>query len=717
MARRILAFSLCLASLAFAAEKKPITLEVLAAREAPPKLAEPVWSPDGGRFIYTEAGRLWLYDLASRTRKELASMGSFRNATVKSPAPEQFGFENRRVREEPVQWAPNGRELLVSTGDIFLFRLETGGWTQLTATPERERDPKLSPDGHLVAFRRAHDLYVLDIASRKVTRLTTDGSATLLNAELDWVYPEELDLGTAYWWSPDSKSIAYLQFDVSQEPLYPQVDLTGRLPILEPERYPRAGDPNAEVRLGIVPAAGGPTRWMDLGETRDTLRARFDWLPDSEGIAVVRMNRIQNQLDLLLADARTGKSRILLHESDPYWINLRGGPRFIRGGKEFLWESERDGFNHLYRYSIDGALLGQLNRGNWEVSDVAGIDEAAGQVYYVSTEAGPLERQLYRVSIEGGPSERISKATGTHSISMAPSCAFYLDDFSSFTSPTRRTLHRGDGSEWAVFAEPDQATLDQYVILPSEILQVKAGDGTPLNARLIKPAGFDPGKKFPVIAYVYGGPSAPQQVQNRWYQPFALEQVLAQRGYVVWMLDNRGTQGRGHAFEIPVFHRLGVTELEDQRTGVRHLLSLGFADPAKVGVYGWSYGGFMTLRALLNTPDVFACGVAGAPVTDWRNYDSIYTERYMGLPEANPEGYKTTSNVEAAAKLKGKLLLVHNLEDDNVLFQNSVQMIAALERAGKQFELMVYTDKSHALKRGRNHYNDLLVSFFDRCLR
>jgi dipeptidyl-peptidase 4 len=718
MVRRLAVLMVCAALLGLAAEKKPVTVEALAGQRPRMLAGSPVWAPDGKRFVFTEARKLWLYDVPSRSKKELASLGDFEVAATKGTTPERFEFENRRVREQSVQWFPSGRELLIGAGgDLYLFRLEVGGWSRLTATPERERDPKLSPDGRLLSFRREHDLYVLDLADRKERRLTFDGSPTLGNAELDWVYPEELELGTAHWWSPDSKSIAYLQFDVSREPLYPQVDLTGMRALPEPERYPRAGDPNAEVRLGVVAAGGGPTRWMDLGETRDALRARFFWLPDSQGIAVVRMNRVQNRLDLLVANAKTGESRVVLRENDPFWINLHGDLKFLKGGKEFLWESERDGFNHLYRYSTDGALLAQLTRGDWEVSEVACVDEAAGQVYYTSSEPGPLERQLYRVSLEGGERTRMTPAAGTHAIAMGPGCEYYLDSHSNLLTPTRRTIHKKDGTEWAVYAEADRKPLEEYEVLPSEIVEVKAADGTLLYGRMIKPAGFQAGKKYPVIVDVYGGPGVGPAVQNRWYGAVTLEQVLAQRGYVVWMLDNRGESGRGHKFETAVFRNLGSKEVEDQRDGVRHLLSLGFADPARVGIYGWSYGGYMTIRSLLLASDVFACGVAGAPVTDFRNYDTIYTERYMGLPSENAEGYAKSSAVQAAGKLKGKLLLVHNLEDDNVLFQNTVQMVDALERAGKQFELMVYTNKSHGLMRGRSHFNELLASFFDRCLK
>jgi len=696
------------------AQRKPVTLEALAAaRPAAP--LQPVWAPDGKRFVYTQEGRLWLYDIPARRKRELVSLAAL-NAHAVPPAPQEaYPWENRGVREQNVQWLASGRELLIRAGgDLFLFRLEAGGWVQLTATAEAERDPKLSPDGRWVSFRRAHDLWVMEIETRKVTRLTHDGSATLLNGELDWVYPEELALATAHWWSPDSKRIAYLQFDVAREPLYPQVDLLPLRPNYEPQRYPKAGEPNAEVRLGVIPAGGGPTRWMDLGQTRDMLLARFYWLPDSSGLAVQRLNRVQNRQDLVLADAATGASGVVLTESDAYWINVRDNFRWLKGGSEFLWWSERDGFGHLYRYTRDGRLLGRLTGGEWEVTELAGVDEKAGVVYYVSTQASPLERQLYRVSLEGGEPRRITGQEGTHSISMSPAAEFYLDTFSNLSTPPATTVHAADGAELAVLRPADTRALSDYEILPTEILQVKASDGAVLYARLIKPAGFQPGRRYPVVVVVYGGPHA-QAVRNAW-AGLSFDQVLAHRGFAVWQLDNRGSTGRGHRWEAVVHRNLGAKELEDQKEGLRHLLSLGFADPERIGIHGWSYGGYMTLYCLLNEPGLFRAGVAGAPVTDWRNYDTIYTERYMGLPSENADGYRRSSPLNKAGALKAELLLVHNLEDDNVLIQNTVQMADALQRAGKRFWMMLYPAKGHGAQ-NRRHLNELMLAFFERTLK
>ncbi len=699
-----------------AAGKKPVTIEALAAYHAPAEMSAPAWSRDAKQFVYTEQEKVWLYDMATRSKRELVALAALEAAAIRMPPAVESVWQNRRVQEPAVQWLPSGSELLIAAGgDLFLVPIAGGRWTQLTATAEAERDAKVSPDGSRVSFRRGHNLYAMDLASHKVTRLTSDGSLTRLNGELDWVYPEELDLGTAYWWSPDSKFIAYLQFDVSREPLYPQVDLAAPRAVFEPQRYPQAGDPNAEVRLGVARAAGGRTRWMNLGPARDALLARCAWLPDSSGIAVERLNRVQNRLDLVVASARTGAVRTVLTETDPYWVNVHDGLTFLKGGSEFLWPSERDGCNHIYRYSIDGRQLAQLTRGEWEVTTVAGVD-GEGRVYYVSTEAGPLERQFYRVDANGERRQRLSTAAGTHAISMSPDGGAYLDSFSSLTEPPRKTLYRADGTELSVVREPDRALAEEYDARPVEIVPVEAADGAMLYARLIRPAGLAPGKEYPAVVEVYGGPGT-QMVANRWYGALTIEQVLAQRGFAVWALDGRGSAGRGHKWETAVFRNLGAKELEDQKEGVLRLLSLGFVDSRRIGIEGWSYGGFMTLYSMLQAPEVFACGLAGAPVANWRNYDSIYTERYMGLPAENAEAYRKASPVNAAANLMGQLLIVHNLEDDNVLFENTAQMAAALEQAGKPFELMVYPEKTHGVTLFKQDLYRLRLSFFEKALK
>ena len=713
--RRALLLLIC--AIPLAAQKKPITIDTVIEQSHARGLGgAPVWAPDGKRFAHRQGDRILLYDVASKSEKQLLSLEDLQKAAVPVPSAERFDWQNRRVSETRIEWLPSGQQLLLAVGgDLFLFSLDSLKWEQLTATPEAERDPKLSPDGTRVAFRRMHDLYVLEISSRKVMRLTEDGSATLLNGELDWVYPEELDLGTAYWWSPDSRHIAYLQFDIAREFVYPQVSLTGPRGIAEPERYPQAGTPNPYVHLGIVPAGGGATHWMDVGDPRDALFARVYWTPDSMKLAVKRFNRVQNMLDLLLVDAVSGTSRPIVREADPYWINNNDLFQFLSNG-DFLWGSERDGFQHLYLYGQDGKLRKRLTEGNWEVTELAGVDEAHQKVYFLSSEASPLERQLYSIGLNGRDRRRITQGEGTHSVSMSRDASYYMDTFSSLTQPSSRTLHTIDGAEWAVYRAADRELTNEYDVLPAEIVSFKNSSETLLYGRLIKPANFRAGQKYPVVVMVYGGPGA-QSVRNAW-SGATWEQVLAHRGFVIWQLDNRGSKGRGHAFETPLYHRMGKTELADQLEGIRYLIGQGFVDPARVGMYGWSYGGYMTLYSLLNSPETFRAGIAGAPVTNWRNYDTIYTERYMGLPAENAQGYSASSAATYAEKLQAKLLIVHNFEDDNVLFQNTMQMATALERAGKLFDMVIYPQKTHGV--GGEFQRSLLektTDFFEKNLK
>ncbi|HWQ56363.1 MAG TPA: S9 family peptidase [Bryobacteraceae bacterium] len=710
-----LPITLAILPLLHAAEKKPVTVEVAAsAPAAGPGFGPIVWAPDGKRFVWAEKRVLWIYDIPSAQRKQVADLAKLDAQAVKYDPPEAFKWQNRGVSEANIQWAASGERILIRAGgDLFFLNTGTGTAEQLTATDFPEGDPKLSPDGRRVSFRRDHDLYTLEIASKKITRLTRDGSPTLLNGELDWVYPEELQLGTAHWWSPDSTRVAYLQFDIGHEWTYPHADL---LPIparFEPQRYPKAGSPNADVRLGVVAASGGETRWMDLGDTRDALLARVAWSPDSRALFAQRLNRIQNRLDLLNADAQSGIARQVLREQDRYWVNLDDVFRFIGDGSRFLWGSERDGFRHLYLYGADGRLIRQLTRGEWEVDGIAGVDAEAREVYFTASEAGPLERQFYRVGLDGKRRQRLTKTPGTHAISMSSTCEYFMDTASSLTAPPRRTLHAQDGAEAGVWQE---SPAQEYEILPTEIVNVKAADGTLLYGRLIRPKGFEPGKKYPVVTIVYGGPHA-QNVRDAWAGA-TWEQALAQRGFVVWQLDNRGTAGRGHAFEAKVFRNLGAVELEDQQAGIRHLVGMGVADPARLGIYGWSYGGFMTLYTLANAPELFRAGIAGAPVADWRNYDTIYTERYMGLPSENPDGYRRSAPVHKAADITARVMLVHNLEDDNVHFQNTMQVADALQRANKRFEMMIYNQKTHGVAgTHRRHMLESMTEFFERHLK
>jgi dipeptidyl-peptidase-4 len=714
---RTLASALLFAATVWA-QKKPITLEALS---HPPVRGQGarVWAPDGKSFAFQADAELKIYDAASQTTKPLIAVEKLETAAVKPPeAGGPFGWTNRNARTGGMEWSDDGRSLIDSVrGDVFLLRVASGEMEQITKTRDVEIAPHFSPDGKKVLFRRGWDLYAVDVSSKKETRLTSGGTETLRNGGLDWVYPEEIGLDTSFWWSPDSKWVAYLQFDTSREPLFPHADFLGVHAVFEPERYPQAGENNATVRLGVVPAAGGPTRWIDAATTTTSdLLARAGWMPDSRRLYLMRMNRMQNQLEALAIDIDSGNASSIFRESDPYWINLRGDLRFVEGGKRFLWTSERDGYRHVYLYSSDGKEVQQITRGEWEVSDIAGVDESGRRIFYTASEPSHLERHLYVIGFDGRNKRRLTEEPGTHQISMGPGGSFYLDTFSNLTTPPRTLLHGSDGSALGVYREADRRDIEEYDVLPVEIVQFHGADGTLLYGRLIRPAGYQPGKKYPVVVNVYGGPDVALPVRNAW-PGIDMDQVLAHHGYVVWQAENRGGAGRGHAFETVLFHNLGAAELADQVAGVRHLISLGVADQERIGIRGHSYGGFMTVNALLNAPDVFRAGFAGAPVTSWIDYDTIYTERYMGLPQEDAQGYRDTALPQHAANLKGKLMLVHNFEDDNVLFQNTLQLTTALQAAGKQFEMMVYSQKTHGITGASlRHENQLMLDFFDRAL-
>jgi dipeptidyl-peptidase 4 len=704
-------------------QKQAITLESLSqggGRGGGGGMASPsAWFPDGKQFLVRQQGKLAVYDPATRTTKDMISTAEIDAAAM--PVPRQdgpFGWQNRRERAAGLQFSDSGKELLYPAGgDLFLIQVDGAKWKQLTKTPVAETDPKLSPDGKTVAFRRGQDLYTVDAGSGKETRLTQDGTETLRNGGVDWVYPEELSLGTAYWWSPDSKSILYLQFDTSHEPVYPHADLLRERARYEPQRYPQAGENNADIRVGVIPAAGGATRWFDAGDTRkDYLIARAGWIRDSRTVYIIRLNRVQSKEELILLNVATGQAKTILRESDPYWINLRD-PYFLKTMDQFIWQSERDGYAHLYVYDLTGRQLAQLGAGEWEVTAINGVDEAAGRVFYTSSEGSHMERHLFSVKLDGTDKRKLTAAAGTHSINMGPGGAYYLDTYSSIQSPARTALHSGDGRELGVYREADHTQEQRFEVLPSEILSFKAEDGTLLYGRLLKPAGFDPKKKYPMVVSVYGGPGVGLPIHNSW-SGVSIDQVFAHAGYVVWESENRGGTGRGHAFETPLYHRMGVVELADQVAGVKYVESLGFVDPARVGIHGWSYGGFMTANALLNAGEVFKCGVAGAPPTNWLNYDTIYTERYMGLPSENKEGYASTALAPKAARLNGRLMLMHNYEDDNVLFQNTLQLMSALQQAGKVFDFTLYTQKAHGVSgAAAQQMNKTMLEFFNRWLQ
>jgi dipeptidyl-peptidase 4 len=506
---------------------------------------------------------------------------------------------------------------------------------------------------------------------------------------------------------------------------YPIADMNSPAGAIEYTRFPEAGEPNPIVHVGVVAVAGGATKWMDTGANTDVYLARVDWLRDSRRIAIQRLNRAQNKLDLLLCDASTGASHTTLTETDKYWINIGDDLYFFTDGKRFLWSSERTGFRHYYLYDLAGRELSQLTSGNWGITGTSGfgpgaashpaVDETRGYVYFLSNKDDVVQTQLYRVSIADKSIARITRQPGTHEVIVAPDDSGFVDKYSTVMTPPRQDLYKSDGTRVAIVNENKVTELATFDLSNPEFTNVAAADGTKLYAMMIKPANFDASRKYPVLIEVYGGPQV-QNVRDDWGGTvFLWLEMMAESGYLVFSLDNRGSYNRGHAFETPVYHRFGKVELEDQLAGVKYLQSLPFVDGSRIGIWGWSYGGYMTLDALFNAPGVFKAGVSVAPVSDWHLYDTIYTERYMGLPQDDPEAYKESSPANHAAALAGKLMLAHGTGDDNVHFANTSEVINQMIQNGKYpTDLAIFPGRGHSIgdRPARVQLFDRITGFF-----
>ncbi|HEY4425608.1 MAG TPA: S9 family peptidase [Pyrinomonadaceae bacterium] len=587
------------------------------------------------------------------------------------------------------------------SNDLFYYEFGSDRAIRLTSNPEEEVGEGFSPDGRMVSFVRENNLYVEDLGMQRRERaLTRDGSAKLLNGRLDWVYQEELygrgNFG-AYWWSPDSTSIAFLRIDESPVPEFTVVDHIPYDQKLEVTAYPKAGDPNPIVKLGVVNAAGGDIRWIDTFkyQPENFLISRVTWTPDGEKVVYQAQNREQTFLDVNFADPRNGKSSNVIHETSKAWVAINEQPIWLKDGS-FIWASERNGWEHLYHYSADGKLLRQITDGKWEVRSIEGVDEANGYIYFTATEHSHIANHGYRIKLDGSGLTRLTQTEGSHRLDLSPANNYFVDVWSDLNTPSQVRLYDASGKLVRVIAENKVDALKQYKLGTTELLQVKTRDGFAMEAMMIKPPDFDARKKYPVMSFTYSGPHAPQ-VKNGWgSQTYMFHQLLAQKGYIIWVCDNRTASGKGMDATWPVYKNFGELELRDLEDGVTWLKSQSYVDGSRIGIWGWSYGGFMTSYALTHS-ESFKIGISGGTVADWRDYDSIYTERYMGTPQNNPEGYKKSSPVNAAKNLHGKLLLIHGAIDDNVHMQNTIQFIYELQKAGKQFQLMLYPKSRHGV--------------------
>jgi dipeptidyl-peptidase-4 len=713
---------------------KPLTIEALFATGGltgrGPENTE--WSPDGTKLSFVqrdetgEHGELWYVDAATGEKKVLVSA-----AKLAALAPDANKVKDERERERLTRyhvaaylWAPDSKHLIFdSQGQLWLFDLATGTAVQFTSAPDPSVDPKFSPDGSHVSYVRKHNLYVRPVSGNNEKQLTKDTKDDLFNGDIDWVYAEELSVRSNYFWSPDSKQIVFLHMDETKVPTYPLVNWSPTHPTVDNEKYPKVGDPNPTVKLGVADAEKGKVRWISLTNDEEAYIPRFGWVRDGVIWAEV-LNRNQDKMDLYFVDVKSGKSRIVLTETTPgAWIDFEHVEvRFLNSSGGFIWPSWRDGNMHLYYYTFDkqnpmGAdakLERQLTHGDYAVMGIDGVDEAAGNVFFNSNQGDPRQRHIFSAKLDGSGLQQLTHDEGLNFARFADDGKHYERTFAGPTTAPRISLCTAGGACAPVWQARDE--IAEYGLRSPKFLEFKAEDGTTLYGRLLLPPDVQAGAKIPVIVNIYGGPGGQTVLKST---PNAFDEILARKGFAIFSVDNRGTPGRDRKFATAIRHEFGALELKDQLTALDQLFALyPQLDKDRTGIWGWSNGGSMTLYAMTHS-DRFRAGVAVAPVTNQANYDSIYTERYMGQLKDDPEGYAQSDVTKSAANLHGALMLAHGTGDDNVHFQNSVQMIDALIKAGKQFRLMIYPNKTHSIagSDARDQLFHMIEEHFERELK
>ena len=695
-------------------------------------------APDGARVTFLRAKAddqttfdLWEYNIKDGATRLLV------DARVLAPQGEQLSVTERARRERArsadrhgiidYSWAPDGKKLLFPVnGKLYLYELSAAPAKALRelATGGEAVDAQISPRGRYVAYVRDQNLWLIDLRDGSARALTHDGAGTIHNGEAEFVAQEEMSRFHGYWWAPDDSALAFEQYDEAPVAKVKRFELYAERSEVIEQSYPAAGAANVTVKLGLVAIAGGAPRWIDLGPDADIYLARVYWLPDGRRLSYQRMARNQQRLDLVLVEAATLIQRTLLSETSPTWVELNDDLHFLERQPAFVWGSDRSGSHHLYLYTIDGTLRHAISSGDWNIDGVRAVDEKAGLVYADSNRDFVPDRQLYALRLDGSTANsprRISADDGSHAIEFGKDPHVYVDTFSDPRTPPQVSVHAASGGRLAwIERNPLDAQHPYWPYHDAHIVpefgSLPASDGQALYYRLFRPAGFDPARHYPVFVSYYGGPHG-QVVVRGWVDYFA--EYMAQHGYVVFALDNRGMARRGRAFSDGIHRQLGKLEVEDQVSGIRWLKTQAFVDPARIGVFGWSYGGYMTAMLLAKASDEIAAGVAVAPVVDWSLYDTFYTERYLDTPQNNPQGYELSGVTHWLEGLKSPLLLVHGMADDNVLFANSTRLMTALQERGIPFDLMTYPGGKHGLSTPamRKHAYHAIADFFDKQLK
>ena len=668
-----------------AQQKLPLTLEDIWAKPTFRAASVPGfnWMNDGRYYSALENGSLVQHEVT--TGKALQ--------TLVAASALQVAGTDKPVSVDGYSFNANEQKILFTTATEPIYRRSARATYYVLDRASKKLTPlsagdkqgyaTFSPDGRRVAFTRDNNVFVTDLATMKETAVTTTGvKNNLINGSADWVYEEEFGFAQGFFWSPDSKQIAFYTFNESQVPEYDMQEWGSLYPKEYRFKYPKAGEKNSLVSVSTYDVASARTTKMDVGPEPDQYIPRVQWTQVPNTLSIQRLNRLQNKLEIMHADAATGKTQVVLTDTNPAYVEINDDLNYLPGGKQFLFTSEKDGYQHLYLHDMSGREVRQLTKGDWEISAINGFDPKTGFVYYTSTEGSALQRHLYRINLQGTGKKRISEAgNGTDVVNMSPDTKYFLNNHSSAGVPAVVSLRDGATGKLVKTLEDNaklRQTLTQYNLGKLEFLTFKTSEGVELNAWMMKPANFDPAKKYPVLMHVYGGPSfgsgSTQTVLDNAgggtaFTNYLWHQMLAEQGYIVVSVENRGTSGRGAAFRKVTYANLGKLETIDQGEGAKYLATLPFVDKARIGIWGWSYGGYMTSLAMTKNPDLFKMGIAVAPVTNWRYYDTVYTERYLKTPQENPGGYDDNSPVQFAQNLKGKFLLVHGTGDDNVHFQ------------------------------------------------
>ncbi len=594
-----------------------------------------------------------------------------------------------------------------SVSDYYIYDITTKKLTKLS-DGGKQRLASFSPKGNKVGFVRDNNIFIKDIATNKETQVTTDGLYNnIINGATDWVYEEEFGFTQAWFWSADGAKLAYYRFDESKVKEYDMIKYDSLYPTVYKYKYPKAGEDNSLVDIYIYDVTAAKSTKVDLGTETDVYVPRIKWTEDATQLSVFKMNRLQNNLEIFIADAATGKTKSVYTEKNKYYVDITDNLFFASDKKSFIYTSEKDGYSHIYLLSLEGKPEVQLTKGKWDVTEVKGIDEKNKLVYFVSAEESPMDRALYSVKLDGTGKTKISILKGTNEPDFSVGYKYFINNYSDANTPFVVTINKASGKVIKTLVDNEALVvlMKDYGFTKKEFFKFTTSENVELNAWIIKPANFDPSKKYPVFMYVYGGPGV-QTVENSWgYFDFAWAEMLAQKGYIVISVDNRGTGARGEEFKKCTYLQLGKLETADQIESAKYLSNLPYVDANRIGIFGWSFGGYMSTLCMTKGADYFKMGIAVAPVTNWRYYDNIYTERFMGLPKDNASGYDDNSPINFVKKLKGKFLLVHGTADDNVHFQNSMELVKALVTANKQFDSFFYPNKNHNIAGGITRYH------------